>query len=214
MDAWGLTRNGVTGIVCTSNLIPPLEPGISFQNQYPTQYCTTVTSCLLTHQTTLHPPYPLLLGMYCHMSQHGTFMNLNCQSYSSKTMTFPLMSLLIWYWCIPLYFCFYITFSPLQIPQPCNTPLWHPMWHPRACVIAHSHCPALISPITNHTIRPASCIKCTCDLQTLLLHFPFLTGPHVVFWWYFPSFTLLICHHDTWQLCSVTRLTLTQANWS
>ena len=52
MDTWGPARNGMTGIVRISDLIPPLEPGISFQNQYPTQYCITVTSCWLTH----HPP--------------------------------------------------------------------------------------------------------------------------------------------------------------
>ena len=33
------------------------------------------------------------------------------------------MSLLIWYQCIPLYFHLYITFSLSQIPQPCNMPL-------------------------------------------------------------------------------------------
>ena len=116
------------------------------------------------------------------------------------------MSLLIQYWCIPLYFCLYITFSPLWIPQPHNTPLWHPMQHLWACAIAHSHCPALIGPITNCTIGLASCIECTCDLWTPLLHFPFLMGPRIVFWWYFPCFTLLICHHDIWQLCLVTQL--------
>ena len=81
----------MTGIVCISDLIPPLEPGISFQNQYPTQYCITVTSCWLTHQTTLHPPYPLLLGTYHHMNQHGTIMDPHCQLCSLKTMTFLLL---------------------------------------------------------------------------------------------------------------------------
>ena len=32
------------------------------------QYHTTVTSCQLSHQNTLHPPYPLLLGTYRHMN--------------------------------------------------------------------------------------------------------------------------------------------------
>ena len=81
----------MTGIVRISDLIPPLEPGISFQNQYPTQYCITVTFCRLTRQTTLHPPYPLPLGMYRHMNQHGTTTDPHRQSCSSKTMTFLLL---------------------------------------------------------------------------------------------------------------------------
>ena len=40
---------------------------------------------------------------------------------------------------VPMYtplFSPFITFPPLRIPQPCDTPLWHPMWHSQACVIA------------------------------------------------------------------------------
>ena len=55
------------------------------------------------------------------------------------------------------YFHLYITFPPLQIPQPHNTPLQHPMRHLWACMFAHLHHPTLIGPITNHTIRLASC---------------------------------------------------------
>ena len=110
----------------------------------------------------------------------------------------PLMSLLIWYQRIPLYFrllllslcCGYPSHTTHHCNILCDT-----------CEPAQSlasHCPTLIGPITNHTISPASHIECTCDLQTLLLHFPFLMSPHIVFWWYAPCFTLPICHHDTW----------------
>ena len=111
--------------------------------------------------------------------------------------TIAVMSLLIWYRHIPLYF------RPLLLSLRCRYPSHTTRHCDIPCDICEparslaSHCPTLVGPITNRTIGPASHIECTCDLRTPPLHFPFLTGPHVVFWWYVPCFTLPIRHCDT-----------------
>ena len=123
------------------------------------------------------------------------------------------MSLLIWCSHIPSHFDLSITFSSSWIHchvtclhnSPCNT------CEPLQLLVHNTH---LVGPITNHTIRLALHMECTCDLQTLLLHFPFLIGPCIVFWWYFLCFTLPILDSDTWQLWSVAQLTLSQSEWS
>ena len=56
-------------------------------------------------------------------------------------------------------------------------------------------------------------MECTGDLQTSLLHFPFQTGPHIVFLMIISFSGLLICHHDMRQFPPVTQLALMCANW-
>ena len=116
------------------------------------------------------------------------------------------MSLLIRYRCIPLYFRLYITFPPLRIPQPHDAPVQPPARHPRAFTITRSLCSPLLAPLVRRTIRPALRMECTGDLWTSLLHFPFRTGPHVVFLMIISFSDLLICHHDMQQFSPVTRL--------
>ena len=123
-----------------------------------------------------------------------------------------LMSLLIWYWRIPFYFCCYITFSLLWIPQPCDAPVQPPMWPPWAFAITHSPCLSSIASLIHCTIGLALHMECTGDLRTSLLHFPLWTGPHVVFLMIIPFSDLLIHHCDMWQFCPVTQLIPTHAN--
>ena len=66
------------------------------------------------------------------------------------------MSLLTQYGHRPSHFHLSITFPPLWIPQSHDAPLWHHAQHPWAFTIAHSHCPTLIGPITNHTYHQTS----------------------------------------------------------
>ena len=116
------------------------------------------------------------------------------------------MSLLIWYQHISLYFCLDITFSPSWIPQPHDAPVQPPVRHLWAFAITHSpHSPSL-TPLIHHTIGPALRMECTGDLGTSLLHFPFRTGPHIVFLMIISFSGLLIHHHDMWQFPPVTQL--------
>ena len=105
-----------------------------------------------------------------------------------------MMSLLIWYWCIPFYFCPYITFPLSWIPQPHDTPVQPPAFH---C-----------------TIGLALHMECTGNLWTSLLRFPFWTSPHAVFLITIFFSNLLIHHCDMWQFHPVTQLALTWASWS
>ena len=123
-----------------------------------------------------------------------------------------LMSLLIWYWCIPLYFCLYITFPPSRIPQPRDAPVQPPVWHPPAFVITCSPRSPSLTPLIHRIIRLALHMECTGDLGTLLLHFPFRTGPNVVFLMIISFSDLLIHHRDMRQFPPVTRLTLMHAD--
>ena len=124
------------------------------------------------------------------------------------------MSLLIRYWHIPFYFCLYITFPPLWIPQPHDMPVQPPMRLLQAFSITHPpHLPSLAL-LIYRTIGPALHMECTGDLQTSLLCFPFQTGPHIVFLMIISFSDLSIYHCDMWQFCPVTRLAPTWADWS
>ena len=123
--------------------------------------------------------------------------------------TVPLMSLLIWYQHIPFYFRLYITFPPSRIPQPHNVPVQPPVRPPRAFAVA---CLPSLAPLVRRTIGPAMRMERTGDLQILLLHFPFRTGPHVVFLMIISFSNLLIRHRDMQQFPPVTRLALMRAD--
>ena len=123
-----------------------------------------------------------------------------------------MMSLFIRYRCIPLYFRLYITFPPSRIPQPRNAPVQPPARHSRAFAIARSPRSPSLTPLIRRTIGPALRMGCTGDRRTSLLHFPFRTGPHVVFLMIISFSDLLIRHRDMRQFPPVTRLAPTRAD--
>ena len=75
-------------------------------------------SCYAQHSHIQHSAF-LSTCTYCHQQSHITVL-----------YTCALMSLLIWYQCIPLYVCLHIISYLSWIPQPHNVPVQHPVWHP------------------------------------------------------------------------------------
>ena len=110
-----------------------------------------------------------------------------------------LMSLLIWYWHIPLYFCLYITFFSIMDAPPCDMPMQLFAWplQPFA-VVCMSLLPSLVL-LPVMPLRPASLVGGTLDPQTLLLLSTFQQVPTQFYWWLFPILTLLIPCHDMLQ---------------
>ena len=109
-------------------------------------------------------------------------------------------------------FRLYITFSLSQIPQPRNAPVQLPAWLPQPFMITCLPCLPSFALLIHRTIGPALRMECTGDLQTSLLHFPFRTGPHVVFLMIIFFSDLLIRHRDMRQFPPVTQLAPTRAD--
>ena len=87
-----------------------------------------------------------------------------------------------------LSFLSFITFPPLQIPQSCNTPLWHPVWHSWACAITRIAPPHPRWPHYQLHHWPGFMYQMYMWLMDPTVTFPFLDGSLCCFLMIFPCF--------------------------